>query len=199
VLLVISTSSPACSVALFAGDRLLAHAHEIIGRGHAERLLPLIASLPGGGRADRIMVDCGPGSFTGVRVGLAAAQGLALGWGARLTGCTSLALIAAAVAASKDPFLVALDGGHGELFVQNFSQDGQPRDAINSLPLAIAAKLATPPVYGSGAASLVALRGTGTAQELLPDARQASLLRPQGYVDPPTPCYIRAPDAKIAP
>ena len=55
----------------------------MVGRGHAERLVPMIAELLGGRRPDAILVDCGPGSFTGVRVGLAAAHGLAIGWGCR--------------------------------------------------------------------------------------------------------------------
>ena len=67
--LVIDTATRACSVALFDGKQLLAAQHEVIGRGHAERLLPLIAALPNNGKADQIMVDVGPGSFTGIRVG----------------------------------------------------------------------------------------------------------------------------------
>ena len=68
----------------------------MVGRGHAERLLPMIEELLGGRRPTAILVDCGPGSFTGVRVGLAAAHGLAIGWRVPLAGYSSLALIAAA-------------------------------------------------------------------------------------------------------
>src|SRR3546814_8204244 len=67
--LVIDTATAACSVALIDDGRAVADRHEIVGRGHAERLLPMIAELPGGGRADEILVDVGPGSFTGTRVG----------------------------------------------------------------------------------------------------------------------------------
>ena len=82
--LVIDTATKACSVGLFDGDSVVASHYEVIGRGHAERLLPLIAALPDRGRADRIMVDVGPGSFTGIRVGVAAARALGLDCGIAL-------------------------------------------------------------------------------------------------------------------
>ena len=84
--LVIDTATKACSVALYDGEALLASHHEVIGRGHAERLLPLIADLPDKGRAGRIMVDVGPGSFTGIRVGVAAARALGFAWNAEVRG-----------------------------------------------------------------------------------------------------------------
>src|ERR1700712_731470 len=102
--LVIETATAACSVALIEDGRVVAPMHEIVGRGHAERLVPMIAELPRGGRADAILVDVGPGSFTGIRVGIAAARGLGLGWGIPVHGYSSLALIAAAAFAA-DPAL----------------------------------------------------------------------------------------------
>ena len=93
--LVIDTASKACSVALFEGTRLIAAHHEIIGRGHAEKLLPFIASLPGKGRSDHVAVNIGPGSFTGIRVGISAARALAFAWGAGCSGYGGLSLIAA--------------------------------------------------------------------------------------------------------
>eukprot|EP01037_Dinobryon_pediforme_P043047 gene43047-53812_t len=82
----------------------------------------MIAALPDGGRAEAILVDCGPGSFTGIRVGIAAARALALGWGARLTGYSSLNLLAAAAFATgtADDLAIILEGGHGEVFLQGF-------------------------------------------------------------------------------
>src|SRR5687767_1864638 len=95
--LVIESATAACSAALIGPDgELVAERHELVGRGHAERLVPMIAELLDGRRPSSILVDCGPGSFTGVRVGLAAAQGLAIGWGIPIAGYSSLALLAAA-------------------------------------------------------------------------------------------------------
>src|SRR3546814_13991351 len=61
--LVIDSASEACSVALLEAGAVVDYRHEVIGRGHAERLVPLIAELAGGGRADVIAAGCGPGSF----------------------------------------------------------------------------------------------------------------------------------------
>ena len=86
MLLVIETATAALSVALLEGDAILRQHHEVVGRGHAERLLPVIRDLLGPCVPDAIAVDCGPGSFTGVRVGLAAAQGLRIAWGVPVHG-----------------------------------------------------------------------------------------------------------------
>src|SRR5688572_14154853 len=96
MILIIETTTAACSVALVDGSGLVDQRHELVGRGHAERLVPMIEALLAGRRPDSILVDCGPGSFTGIRVGLAAAQGLRIGWGAKLAGYSSMAAVAAA-------------------------------------------------------------------------------------------------------
>ena len=100
--LVIESATAACSAALLDDDGdVIDERHEIVGRGHAERLLPMIADLLGTRTPTSILVDCGPGSFTGVRVGLAAAHGLAIGWKVPLAGFSSTAAIAAASGASE--------------------------------------------------------------------------------------------------
>src|SRR5919112_2382302 len=120
MLLAFDTSSAACTAALFdESGECVARADELIGRGHAERLVPMVAELLDGRRADRILVGVGPGSFTGIRVAIAASHGLAIGWDAELCGMSSLALLAAA-APKADEVAVAVTGGHGELFVQQF-------------------------------------------------------------------------------
>src|SRR3989337_5946 len=95
MLLVIDSATAACSAALIDGDRIVDERHELVGRGHAERLLQRIEALLGCRKPRAIAVDCGPGSFTGLRVGIAAAHGLAIGWDIPLTGYCSLALLAA--------------------------------------------------------------------------------------------------------
>lgn len=197
--LVIDTATPACSVALLAGGAAVAEAHELVGRGHAERLLPMIHSLLAGRRPDAILVDCGPGSFTGVRVGLAAAQGLRIGWEVPLSGYSSMALLAAAAAREPGGAIgVALHGGHGQIFVQGFADDLlRPLDPLASLlPAEAAAALQAQVVIGSGAATLVAARGWGEAREALPRAADARLLPAPLRALPPKPIYGRAPDAR---
>lgn len=197
--LVIDSASEACSVALFDGDVLVDHRHEIIGRGHAERLVPLIAELDDGGRADCILVGCGPGSFAGVRIGVAAARALGLGWQVPVQGFSTLALVAAAAAgaiAEAGGCLVVMEGGHGQWFVQPFAADLTPRAAVRSLLPDEAVALGEPLVVGNRAEPFVARRGAGRALAMLPDARAFAHLPAAALFDDPSPIYGRAPDAK---
>jgi tRNA threonylcarbamoyl adenosine modification protein YeaZ len=198
-ILVIETSTTACSVALIEDGAVIARAHDVVGRGHAERLIPMIANLPDGGRADRILVDCGPGSFTGVRVGIAAARGLALGWRAQIAGFSSLPLIAAAGFADRltDDSAVVMEGGHGEVFMQAFAADLSPRSAMVSLKPEVAlAALAGRRAVGNGVRWLAALDDGLDLTEALPDAAAAILLPAELTALSPSPIYGRAPDAK---
>jgi tRNA threonylcarbamoyladenosine biosynthesis protein TsaB len=197
MILIIETATAACSVALVDGGAVVDESHEIVGRGHAERLVPMIAALLGSRRPDSILVDCGPGSFTGIRVGLAAAQGLRIGWQVPLAGFSSMAAVAAAAAAGGE-IAVALDGGHGQLFVQSFGEvPMRPLDALRSLPPAeAAAAIGAARVAGNGAAALVEARGHGEAIDALPRAADARLLPAALRSLPPRPLYGRDPDAK---
>jgi tRNA threonylcarbamoyladenosine biosynthesis protein TsaB len=191
--LAIDTSGAACSIALFEDGLLIASRHEIIGRGHAEALIPWIAELPDGGRANRIMVGCGPGSFTGVRVGIAAARALGLAWGSETLGLTSFALIAAQ---SDTPQVsIAIEGGHGEMFVQNF-ENGRAQSELSSLAPEAAARAARYAlVLGSAAERLVAQRGWGEARAVGADARHMLVVSEVPHT-PPSPIYGRGADAK---
>ncbi|RUN74980.1 tRNA (adenosine(37)-N6)-threonylcarbamoyltransferase complex dimerization subunit type 1 TsaB [Sphingomonas sp. TF3] len=197
--LVIETATAACSVALIEDTRIIARAHEIVGRGHAERLVPMIAALPKGGRAAHILVDCGPGSFTGIRVGIAAARGLALGWGASLSGYSSLPLLAAAAFSRgmTGEIAVVLEGGHGEVFMQGFSAPLAETGPFASLrPEMALATLGGRRAVGNGVRFLTALDPTVAAEAWLPDAMDAVLLTPGLAGLEPKPIYGRPPDAK---
>ncbi len=196
--LVIETATAACSVALLEGDRVIARDHAVVGRGHAERLVPMIGALPGGGRAEAILVDCGPGSFTGVRVGLAAARGLGIGWNVPVRGFSSLAAIAAAALAEhrSEQIVAVLDGGHGEVFQQAFDAGLTPLGPVASRkPADAVAWLAGRRVVGQGLARLRSVDPTLAEDDRLPDAAHARLLSPAMRDLPPAPLYGRAPDA----
>ena len=200
--LVIDAATAACSVALIEAGEVIAERHEMVGRGHAERLVPLIAELPDGGRAGHILVDVGPGSFTGIRVGIAAARGLGLGWGATVTGCSSLALVAARRLADGDdglPVAVVLEGGHGEVFMQRFA--ASPLRALGPLesltPAAARARLDGAAAVGDGLRWLDSDDPRQAPRGALPRAADAVLLPPALATLPPRPLYGRAPDAKV--
>ena len=202
--LVIDCATENCSAALFegAGDalRLIDARCETLGRGHAERLVPMIGELADGGRAERIAVSTGPGSFTGIRVGLAAAKALALAWRAELVGFPTLALIAAQARIERGEQAVGIanNAGHGEWFVQRFAASGLPCDDARSLPPAEAQQaLEAQMVAGSRAEALVEARGFGEALAVLPDARAFAALPAALLSADPRPSYGRKPDAAL--
>ena len=193
--LAISTASPALSLALFDGAALIAHDHRIIGRGHAEALLPGIVALLAGRRTEAIIVDTGPGSFTGIRIGIAAARALGLAWGVPVTGCTGGALVAArafAQAPMLDAVTVLLDAGRGLVLLQRVAADYCTSAIETSQPgvLAIADSEAT--------AGPLAPAGRGNRiHEGQPDAAFALHL-PKAQRDfPPQALYVRPPDAVL--
>ena len=194
MILAIDTSSAACTAALFdgAGDCIDSR-EEVIGRGHSERLVPMIEALLAGRRPDRLLVGIGPGSFTGIRVGIAAAHGMAIGWGIELAGMSSLALLAAG---AKGPVAAAVRGGHGELFVQQFDRLDDPSPMLNLTPQEAATAITAQLIVGSGAAQLVEARGWGEAIDRNPSAAHALLLPVSLRGLAPAPLYARAPDAR---
>jgi tRNA threonylcarbamoyl adenosine modification protein YeaZ len=197
-MLAIECATEACSLALFEGDRLLDCRHEILGRGHAERLVPLIASLPDKGRAADVRVSLGPGSFTGIRIGLAAARALGLAWGANVTGYPTLALVAAmARRGHPGAVTVCMAGGHGEWFVQDFNSDGLPEDNAISMTPDSARERRHHGTLAGNRASAFAASSDSAAKVLdgLPDA-SAVLAVPQTLLrENLAPIYGRGPDA----
>lgn len=198
--LVIESATEACSAALFDGGDLVAGASEVIGRGHAERLVPMIAALPDKGRAERIVVSLGPGSFTGTRIGLAAARALGLAWGSEVLGYPTLALVAAmARAEHSGPVTVCMTGGHGEWFVQDFDADGLPETKLASVKACDARTFGTYPVIaGSQAKAMAVYQGPDQAAlDILPDARSFPLLPESLLTTSLAPIYGRPPDARL--
>ena len=210
-ILAIETASEACSVALFTDQQLVAHDWRLLGRGHAEDLVPMIAALPDKGRCDRILVSLGPGSFTGVRIGLATARALGVAWKAEVLGYPTLSLIhqqANLNQASGDqprPGTVCINGGHGEWFIQNFAANGHAQTELKSLTPAQAAQFPLHAMIAGNRAQDCAAcaeeQGVDEARlalEILPDAKYAISLPSDHFTSDLRPIYGRAPDAKPA-
>lgn len=204
MLLVIETALTACSVALLDGARVVAERHEEIGRGHAERLIPMVAELldeAGIERVDRVLVDVGPGSFTGLRVGVAAAKAFGLAWNVPVDGISSTALVAAGAFAADtrlNRLFVALDAARGQVYIQPFDQ-GRPAGEIEALDPADAAACAAScdAIAGSGAQLLLQhMPDLRVIAPALPHAADARHVSSDAY-RPVAPLYIRAPDARL--
>tara|TARA_Y100000815_G_scaffold226302_1_gene214158 strand:- start:106 stop:612 length:507 start_codon:yes stop_codon:yes gene_type:complete len=159
----------------------------------------MIAELPEKGRADTILVSLGPGSFTGVRIGIATARALGFAWQAEVLGYPTLALVAAMARDTEaaSPVTVCMNGGHGEWFVQDFDSAGMPEAEVASLTQdAARARGFHAIVAGDRAKDLVASADGTRGIEILPDARRAFTL-PRALLTPDlTPIYGRGPDAK---
>jgi tRNA threonylcarbamoyladenosine biosynthesis protein TsaB len=199
LILALDTSTAACTAALLLPDgTVVASRDEVIGRGHAERLVPMIEEMLDGHVPSRLMVGVGPGSFTGLRVGIAAAHGMAIGWSVPLSGMNSLALLAAAAPPGEGKVAAAMAGGHGELFVQTFNRKKLTATGpiLNLSPTAAAVKVDAPLVVGSGAEALVEARRSGEALPLLPTASRALKLPELLRMLECKPIYARAPDAR---
>jgi tRNA threonylcarbamoyl adenosine modification protein YeaZ len=212
----IDTSLEACSVGLAIGDESNTIVRtETVGRGHDEHLFAMVESvLAEGGLAiadiDRFAVTIGPGSFTGIRVGVAAVRGFALVAGAPAVGLSTLAVLAesARLEAADRPVLANLPAKGDEVFAQLFAAGGEATTEPAVLSLGEAAALAvnsSAVLAGAGAAMIAAARPeSGLAvihQQSVPD--MLSLLRlaeratmPQSS---PKPLYVKPPDAKPAP
>jgi len=208
VILALDTCLTACSAALLDGEAVLAARSEAMPRGHQERLAPLVQELMaeagvGFPALTRIGVTVGPGSFTGLRVGLAFAKGLSSALSIPCVGVGALE----ALAFGQPGFVVAvIDARREQVYVQMFG-DGVALMAPDALAAAdAAARLAE--LYHGGPATLI---GSG-APLLAPALPSASVLTPDGPdpvavarlaqrgpdpLKPPRPLYLRAPDAKL--
>ena len=209
-LLVIDTALGACTAAVFADGRPLAVQIEPMIKGHQERLGGLVRDVmaeAGGGfeSLDRIGVTVGPGSFTGLRVGLAFAQGLGAALDRPVVGISTLDALAASRGSPDRPLAALIDARRGQVYARLFA-DGAPLGDAEALALEQAAeRIASlgPAValVGNGAAVLSAafpdLKISQSDERAAPApealARLAAAADPATH--PPRPLYLRAPDA----
>jgi tRNA threonylcarbamoyladenosine biosynthesis protein TsaB len=206
IVLGLDTCLNACSVAVLDGETVLAYASEAMARGHQERLAPMAkavmadAGLPFS-KLQRIGATVGPGSFTGLRVGVAFAKGLASALGVPAVGVGSLEALAAE---AQGLVAAVIDARRDQLYLQVFD-DGHALMAPDVLPVGTAAaRLAelamgrALTLVGSGA-PLLAEAAPG-AHILTPegcDARAVARLAATRPPAPIRPLYLRAPDAKL--
>jgi tRNA threonylcarbamoyladenosine biosynthesis protein TsaB len=206
IVLGLDTCLSTCSVAVLDGERVLASAREVMARGHQERLAPMAQQVMAEAgicfdRLERIGVTVGPGSFTGLRVGVAFAKGLALALDLPAVGIGSLEALAA-----EAPGLVfpAIDARRGQLYLQGF-EDGRALMAPDAVTVdTAAARIAELSMgrdftlVGSGAALLADLApGAKIIAAEGCDARHVARLAAAREPRPLKPLYLRAPDAKL--
>lgn len=207
LVLAIDTSGSGCFAAVYDGGagKLLACAGADIGRGHAERLMEFVdEALSASGRElaeiDRIAVTTGPGSFTGIRVGVAAARGLALALAKPAVGITTLRAVAESERLKQNgqPVLAVIDAKREEVYLQAFDPSGRPQGEAEILS-AEQARLRFSGfagiVCGSGAHAVTGAAG-GKPDEVDMEtlARLGTMADPA--LAPAKPLYLRGPDAK---
>jgi len=218
LILAFDTAQQACSAAISRDGEVISHCHKLIERGHAEQLLPMVEAVRKSAAVayeelDFIAVTIGPGTFAGVRVGLAAARALALVEDIPVLGIGTLELLAQAVVLGGRPevaaghgIIAAIDARRGELYGQAFDATGQ---AVTEAAAGPASPAFAPPDLPAGV-----IVGTGAAllQAALPDWRlNSEIVQPDAAFlalaaedwrhrvsrRPPAPLYLRAPDARL--
>jgi len=217
LILAIDTALDACSAGVLDTDtgKLIALESQPMKRGHAEALMPLIARvIKQAGIAfasfDRIAVTTGPGSFTGLRVGLSAARGIALAADKTVVGLTTLAAYAAPVVSDNagQPVISAIDARHDQVYFQVVSGDGNSliRPRVAPIEEALrASRFGAPHLVGNAAGILADRWPTDALPPFRVDAQPAPDIAWVAWlgaaVNPDTaparPYYLRAPDAKL--
>ncbi|XUY26841.1 tRNA (adenosine(37)-N6)-threonylcarbamoyltransferase complex dimerization subunit type 1 TsaB [Agrobacterium sp. rho-8.1] len=208
LILSIDTSGVDCSASVYdsAADAVLGEVTEQIGKGHAERLMGIIDGALNEASVtldamERIAVTIGPGSFTGIRVGVAAARGFALSLGIEAVGITTLETLAAHHLSQNPglPVAVGLDAKRNEAYLQTFTADGAPLSdaALLSLEDAKAALSGFAGTIIGSAHPLFAGGETGSGPDRFAIATVARVAakKPVG-MPKPAPLYLRGPDAK---
>lgn len=218
-ILAIDTSCGAASVAVLDSAQVepLAVLSRPMARGHAEALAPMVEeagrALEGGlASLGRIAVTIGPGSFTGIRVGVALARAMALVLGVPVVGVPTLVAFAAPLLSEPRPGIIAaaIDARHGSVYFQLFEPSGRPLgpprcDTVRECVRGIGAG---PALLAGDAADLVAaeahraglpydLAAAGVAPDIVAVARIGLAFDPAG--NPARPLYVKPPDARPNP
>jgi tRNA threonylcarbamoyladenosine biosynthesis protein TsaB len=217
LILAIDTALDACAAGVLDTDagKLIAQESQSMKRGHAEALMPLIARVikEAGitfGALDRIAVTTGPGSFTGLRVGLSAARGIALAANKPVVGVTTLTAYAAPVVSEsgEQPVISAIDARHDQVYFQVVSGNGSSliRPKVAPIEEAVGASRFGAPHLVGNAANILSQRWPAHAPppfkvDALPAPDIAWVAWLGAAVSPNTaparPFYLRAPDAKL--
>jgi tRNA threonylcarbamoyladenosine biosynthesis protein TsaB len=216
LVLAIDCALDACAAAVFdsAAGSIIASQTRTMVRGHAEALMPLIARVMDEAEVefkdlDRIAVTVGPGSFTGLRVGISAARGIALAAAKPAIGLTTLASLAAPHIAADEttPVVAAIDARHDHVYMQVFGPGGHTLLAPRIAPLREAVRAATSGparIVGSAAGLIARSWPKGDPPPALVDQRAAPDIAwiarlgaaASDIEGPPIPLYLRAPDAQ---
>ena len=200
-ILAFDTCLTACSVAVMDGDQVLAFRAEPMARGHQERLAPLVQDMMGKAglafdQLDRVGVTVGPGSFTGLRVGLAFAKGLAAALDRPAIG---IGLLEALAEGLPGRVAAVLDAKRDQVYLQTFAE-GEAQTPPRALSLSEArAELeafAPTTLVGTGG-ELMGLTGAQIIPADHADPVAIARLARIKPVTPPLPLYLRAPDARL--
>jgi len=224
-LLAIDTAGSLCSAAVARNGAVLAAERRVMRHGHGEALLPMIERVMADARLlppqlDVVAVSLGPGGFTGIRVGLAAAHGIALAVGARLVGVSSFEAVAARATTvgtgRREALLVALDSRRADLYVQLFAPDAAGplaapqallEDRLSDLVTSLAASAPLLIAGDAAAAAAAALGGRACCTILADSAPDAAgvaaaalrQIRCTAAAGPVRPLYLRPPDVTLPP
>jgi tRNA threonylcarbamoyladenosine biosynthesis protein TsaB len=218
LILAIDTALDACAAGVLDTEagKLIALESQAMKRGHAEALMPLIARvIEQSGIAfaalDRIAVTTGPGSFTGLRVGLSAARGIALAANKPVVGLTTLTAYAAPLVSQngEHPVISAIDARHDHVYLQAVSGNGSSliRPRVASIEEALgAARFGAPHLVGNAAKMLADRWPAHAPPPCTVDAQPAPDIAWVAWLGaavspntaPARPFYLRAPDAKPA-